>query len=135
METAHFKTTNPNQKVQLSRLGKWASWERITDDIGVITTNNQLAIEDLRQLIQRGIGNVTEITAEERTQLAEKKSTQPSPRKWREEVSFKQQGATTQTGRTPSPPEKGVEPAEGSDRSNPLNLGPAPDSMRPTSTK
>jgi hypothetical protein len=135
MEIAFFKTSDPKQKVYLSRLGKWAAWQYIDVDVGVIVTNNSGAIEDLRSLQRQGVGAVEEITAEEHTELlSKKKDPKQQPKNWREEFSMGQLQSTSQTS---SPAEKApVAPAAKDDATvAKLNRGTLPKSFRPKPTK
>lgn len=89
-ERAYFKKNDPTVKVLLGS-GVWITFTESAPEsgVGVVVTDKPKYIDELRAVIKRGVGGVSEITVEEYTELQKKKSRTSSPN-YREQVSVQQ---------------------------------------------
>lgn len=88
MEIAYFKKSSPSEKLYLGD-GSWVSFQDVGNNLGVLIVGKPYFLGQIRDIIRRQVGGVSEITAHEFQDL-QKKKTITSPQNSRELVSVQQ---------------------------------------------
>lgn len=137
-----FKNRNPSAGVYLTKVGVFASFRKVDNNVGILETTRDDVANDLRLAARGNRSGVQEIDSEEFEKLKKKAMTyRPSKPNWREE--FKPHKKTTDTV---TRAQKSSEPEERSSTvaanagdakkvPNTIEQSELPESLRPSASK